>query len=625
MSRSVLGGSVVSRSVLATMVSLLLVVAGIGLPAQALTDDADDLGARALRGATWSTPVAEPDDITRSGPVVPMTPPLETLYNENPSYYDDGCHVDASGTKVLPGCTYGDPAGTVEVAMVGSSKVGQLFGALDEIARREGWRLRAYTKSACAFVHTPHSSYAECNVYNEALRAHLAADPPDLVLTGGMRRSVTDGYVQTWTWLRELGVERIVSFWDTPVPDVQPAECVAAALSGGTDLTACATLLPDSVSGNPSMRTAAAQVEGADFVDLRDWVCPSTWLSPRCPAVVGSAQVYAEGSHMAPAYGASLTDPIHERLHELGVARYRPSVDRVGGANRYETGALMAGDVEPGARVFVASGQEYADALTAAAQAGQDGGAVLLAKDIDLPSATRAALTRLRPREIVLVGGDLRIHDEVLLALRNYSPVVRRVAGTDRYETAAALARLDGPSSGGTVYVATGTDFPDALAAAAQAGQRDAPVLLVKQDSVPQVTESVLRELAPRRVVVAGGTVSVSQDVVDRLAELVPGEVVRQAGANRYETAVALAQGAFGQATGERLLHVASGTSYADALTAAPAAAAAGGAVLLVPGDRIPSATAAGVRGLAPTRIVLAGGRGAVSDEVERGLIRLVE
>jgi putative cell wall-binding protein len=181
----------------------------------------------------------------------------------------------------------------------------------------------------------------------------------------------------------------------------------------------------------------------------------------------------------------------------------------------------MAGDVEPGARVFVASGQEYADALTAAAQAGQDGGAVLLAKDVDLPSVTRAALTRLRPREIVLVGGERRIHDEVLFALRSYSPVVHRVAGTDRYETAAALARLDGTSSGGTVYVATGTDFPDALAAAAQAGQRDAPVLLVPGDRIPSATAAGVRGLAPTRIVLAGGRGAVSDEVERGLIRLV--------------------------------------------------------------------------------------------------------
>lgn len=251
---------------------------------------------------------------------------------------------------------------------------------------------------------------------------------------------------------------------------------------------------------------------------------------------------------------------------------------------------------------------------------------MLLAQEDRLPSATRDALARLRPSQIVLVGGERRIHDEVLQSLRAYGPDVRRVSGTDRYATAAELAQLDGEVPGGTAYVATGVDFPDALAAAAQAGQHDAPVLLVKPDSVPQATAAVLDELAPGRVVVAGGPVSVSDEVLAELSAVVPGEVVRRGGANRYETAVALAGDALpGTAGGaDGVLHVASGRSYADALTAAPAAAAAGGAVLLTTPDRIPATTAAAVLDLAPERIVLAGGSGAVSDDVERALIRLL-
>ncbi|MFK5633676.1 cell wall-binding repeat-containing protein [Ornithinimicrobium sp. LYQ103] len=549
-----------SAGVVGLLALLLTVTTVVGSPAHALTGDEDDLGARALRGEGWSTPVDQPVAVTRSPPVFPMSPPLDPLYAQEPAYYDDGCHVLRARTTLLPGCVYGDPAGAVDVAVVGDSKVGQLFPALEEIALREGWRMRMYTKSGCAFVDVPDPDYPECTTYDENLLDHLTADPPDLVLTSAMRRDVDDGYVRTWRALRRAGVGQVVALWDSPGPEENPAECVADALESGTDLTDCATRLPDESSGNPSLRTAAARVDGAHFVDLRDWVCPDTWLSPRCPAVVGRAQVYRGGSHVTDSYAATLTDPLHQRLHEIGVARYRPSVDRVGGENRYATAALLSRDVARRARVFVASGEEYADALTAAAQAGADRGAVLLTRGTTVPAPAREALARLRPSEIVLVGGEQRIHDDVLDALRSFSPDVRRVSGTDRYSTAAALAGLDGTARGGTVYVATGTDFPDALAAAAQAGQHDAPVLLVKRDAVPRVTAAVLRELAPRRVVVAGGPASVSDGVLSELATAVPGEVVRRGGANRYETAVALAEGT----PGGRVVNVASGTSYAD-------------------------------------------------------------
>jgi putative cell wall-binding protein len=597
-------GCGVSRGFVGVLAALVVLMTVAGLPAPAVGGGGDERGARALRGASWSAPVVEPEDITRTGPVHPMTPPLEVLYAQEPSYYRDGCHALRGRRTLIPGCVYGVAGGAVDVALVGDSKVGQLFPALQEIALREGWRLRTYTKSSCAFVDAPTPDYPECDAFNAALRTHLAASPPDLVLTGGLRRDAVGGYTKTWTWLRGLGVGQVIAFWDTPGPTEHPARCAADALQ----------------AGNPSMRTAAARVDGAHFVDLRDWVCPVTWLSPRCPAVVGATQIYRLGSHMTDGYAATLTDPIHQRLHEIGVARYRPSVDRVGGANRYATGALLSREVGPGGRVFVASGQEYADALTAAARAGSERGAVLLTQGTHLPAATREALTRLQPGQVILVGGTRRITDDVLRDLRGYSPDVRRISGEDRYGTAAELARLDGLAADGTVYVATGADFPDALAAAAQAGQRDAPVLLVKRDAVPRVTASVLAELAPQRVVVAGGSRSVSDTVLQELAAMVPGQVVRRGGADRYATAAALAA----ETPDGRVLHIASGTSYADALTAAPAAAAAGSGVLLVRQDLIPAATAQAVWDLAPTRAVLAGGSVAVSHPVERGLIRLV-
>lgn len=304
------------------LLALLLLVPAA--TAGAAEDHPDERGARALRGTTWSTPVLDPDDLTRGAPVHPVTPPLANVYTE-PSYYADGCHVPRWGVNVVPGCTYGDPGSTVRVAMIGDSKVGGYFESLEEIAWREGWSLRTYTKSACGYpIDTPMSGYPECDAYNEALTAHLDADPPDIVITGTQRRGVDDATVRTWEHLRAIGVQRIVALWDLPVADSSPAPCVAEALTAGTDLRACASPAPDSRSGNPSLRRAAEIVPGSDFVDLRDWVCPQSSLSPACPAVLGRVQVYGQGSHMSVLYASTLTDPVHQRLHEIGVAAHAP-------------------------------------------------------------------------------------------------------------------------------------------------------------------------------------------------------------------------------------------------------------------------------------------------------------
>ncbi len=593
------------------------VLALTALPATALTGDEDDLGARALRDEGWSEPSLELSDLTQAAPVHPMTPPLSAVTRMYPSYYADGCHVGRRGTEVAPGCVYGDPDGEVEVAVLGSSKVGQYFPALEEIALREGWRLRMYTKLACSFVDEPEPTYPECDDYKAVLRGHLEDHRPDLVVTGGMRREVPEGYVRTWTWLREeLGVEQVVGLWDSPVPsDGNPSACVAETLEDGGDLRSCAVSLRESRSGNPSMREAADRVPGAMFVDLRDWVCPTTYLSPRCAAVVGRAQLYGSGSHLVPTYTATLTDPLHQRLHEAGVASYRPSVDRVGGADRYATAALLTRDVEPGGRVFLTSGRDFPDALAAAAKAGARGEAVLLTGGPALPSATREALLRLAPSEVVVVGGEDAVPETVVEQVAELAPV-DRVSGRDRHETAAALALVEPVQERGIVVVATGADFPDALAAAGRAGQQGAPILLVRRREVPEATAAALRELDPARIVVVGGEGAVASSVEEDLEDL-GSSVERIGGSDRYATTALLA------GRGAEVLHVGSGVAFADALAAGPVAAARGGSVLLTAPDRVPTATRKALERIGPERVVLTGGAGAVGEDVRRTLLRL--
>lgn len=209
---------------------------GAAPPVAASTED--DLGARALWEGSWSTPVLGPGDQTVSGPVVPVSPPVPSGPSAEPTYYHDGCHALRLRTAVIPVCVYGDTDSDVRVAMVGESKVGRLFPALEEIALREGWALRIYTKSNCAFVDVPATDYPECDAFNEAVRADLAADPPDIVLTSALRRNVTDGYVRTWSWLENLGVEHVVALWDSPSPagTSAPPLCVADAVTSGADL-----------------------------------------------------------------------------------------------------------------------------------------------------------------------------------------------------------------------------------------------------------------------------------------------------------------------------------------------------------------------------------------------------
>ena len=184
--------------------------------------------------------------------------------------------------------------------------------------------------------------------------------------------------------------------------------------------------------------------------------------------------------------------------------------------------------------------------------------------------------------------------------------------GQDRYETAAAVSKDEFNLGSGTVYIATGTNFPDALAAAPLAVADPGPVLLVRRTSIPSATSAEIARLGPDKIVVLGGTSAISSSVATTLSNYAP--VSRIAGADRYSTAADIARASFpGQVD---TVFVAVGTSFPDALVAAPAAAAEGAPVVLVTSSTIPEPTRTVLRELKPSKIVVVGGGTTIGQSV---------
>jgi putative cell wall-binding protein len=189
------------------------------------------------------------------------------------------------------------------------------------------------------------------------------------------------------------------------------------------------------------------------------------------------------------------------------------SVTRVSGADRFATAAaLSASAFAPGVAIaFVATGAGFADALGAGAVGAARRSPVLLTSRDALPAATAAELDRLNPERILVLGGFDAVSPAVEQSTGAYSSITGRVAGTDRFGTAAAVADLLNPN-GGTVYLASGRSFADALAAAPAAGRTSSPLLLVEPSCAPDATRAAIDRYAPERLVVLGGPQAVSPD-----------------------------------------------------------------------------------------------------------------
>lgn len=188
---------------------------------------------------------------------------------------------------------------------------------------------------------------------------------------------------------------------------------------------------------------------------------------------------------------------------------------------------------------------------------------------------------------------------------------VRRFAGDTRFDTAATVSRESFAAGQPLAYVATGLDFPDALAAGPVAGAANAPILLTRPDELHPATAAELRRLKVDHIVVLGGEQVVSRAVADALADIAT--TTRVAGPDRFATAVALSQ-TFDPGVDEVLL--ASAFGFPDALTGGPVATRRRAPLLLVRPDGIPQVIVEELQRLAPGRILVLGGPRAIQDDV---------
>ncbi|WP_187614852.1 cell wall-binding repeat-containing protein [Microbacterium sp. 1S1] len=190
---------------------------------------------------------------------------------------------------------------------------------------------------------------------------------------------------------------------------------------------------------------------------------------------------------------------------------------------------------------------------------------------------------------------------------------VERQFGADRFETAVRVSESAFPYEGVPVtFIANGMNFPDALAAAAAAGSFGGPVLLTRPNSVSTATVNEVAALKPEYLFAAGGTAVVGDSVLNTLAPYATVSWERAAGSTRYQTAGILST--LWESTDT--VYLANGMNFPDALAGAAAAGHEGAPVLLTKQNALPPETAAYLGYLQPSRLVVLGGSGAVSQAV---------
>lgn len=228
-------------------------------------------------------------------------------------------------------------------------------------------------------------------------------------------------------------------------------------------------------------------------------------------ALPAGATVYLLGGAEA------LSDAVRQEVEARGFR-----VERLAGSSRYGTSAQVSrGLADPRAAV-VASGEGFADALSASGAAALEGYPVLLTSRGGLPEPTRAYLEQAGPEEVFVVGGSAVVSEGVVAELeRIVGPGrVTRVAGSDRFATSRAVAQqfFTSPES---VAVASGRQFPDALAGGPHAAGRNAPMLLSAATTLPDPQTVYVQATQPDAAVIYGGAHALADTVAHDLRRAV--------------------------------------------------------------------------------------------------------
>ena len=253
-------------------------------------------------------------------------------------------------------------------------------------------------------------------------------------------------------------------------------------------------------------------------------------------------------------------------------------VERVAGNNRVHTAINTSKRFFKKSKyVIIADSGNYPDALTATVLAHVLDAPILLNNTRYLEDDVAREIVRLGASEVIIVGGHKSISENVKSQLAKFDAnKVQRIWGRDRYVTSSELAyeieRLTGKVN--KAIIASGENFPDALATAPLGSKEIAPILLVTRNQMDKKVSKALKDLNIKRVYVAGGQNSVSK----KLEAQLPQVIRRFSGQDRYETAILVASYTYPES---KEVFVASGETFPDALVIGPVCARRKAPILL--------------------------------------------
>ncbi|WP_100065689.1 cell wall-binding repeat-containing protein [Miniphocaeibacter massiliensis] len=213
-------------------------------------------------------------------------------------------------------------------------------------------------------------------------------------------------------------------------------------------------------------------------------------------------------------------------------------VTRIAGANRYSTSVKIS-EKSINQNLIVASGSNYPDALAGTILANNKADLVLTPNN-KLDTNLEKKLKGFNGDNIKIIGGNAVIKDSVMNNIKKLSKTsnIERIAGANRYDTSVKVAKK---TNSKTVILASGQDYPDALAASTLSQKLNAPIILTQNSILSKEVASYVRSAS--KIIIVGGDAVIAQTVIDGInGENISNEYITWNNINKYSTKIIMSE-----------------------------------------------------------------------------------
>ena len=226
-------------------------------------------------------------------------------------------------------------------------------------------------------------------------------------------------------------------------------------------------------------------------------------------------------------------------------AKTNISSSRISGDNRYLT-AIEVSKIgwEKSDNVIVATGENFADALCSIPLSKLIDAPILLVSNSDSSEAVQKEITRLKAKNIYIVGGTGAVSDKIMEDFNKLDGVkTERINGKNRFDTSVLLsnkyeeiAKKQGKTQSDKVAIVYGYNFADAISIASTAASLGMPIILSDSSILPIETEKYLKDRSIKNIYMVGGEAVLNNSVKDKINEVTKIDVKRLSGKDRYDT-----------------------------------------------------------------------------------------